>query len=237
MQVLAPPLSHTIIPHDLMEVYRDIQKRKTKHNWKNISEEKLWHELVFCILSANVSYELVNSTMSYLIKNHFLDYEWLISNEKSANIIHHKMSESNFLPRKKDGELRKYRYPKRSLYIVESAKRIYSKNNSLKQILSHSTSDFELRNELTSLILGIGLKESSHFLRNVGFSNKLAIIDIHVFDFCREFLQLSLPSKSVNSSKQYFHLEEILQNFSLYHRLNLDTFDLAIWYYMRQKYQ
>ena len=238
MQILAPQLNRTIIPHDLMQLYYDIKKEnRHRGNWKTISEEELWKELIFCVLSANVSFELVESVVNSLTINNYLNFDWLIQNKKSVKILHQHLSTPNFLPKKKDGTLRKYRYPKRSSYIVNSAKQIYKNNHSLKEILSSTSSDFELRNNLAMMIPGIGLKESSHFLRNVGFSKSLAIIDVHIYDFCRDFLQLNLPGKAIASQKQYIILETILQDFSSYHNLDLAIFDLAVWHYMRQKFR
>ena len=38
----------------------------------------------------------------------------------------------------------------------------------------------ELRNELAKEVKGYGLKEASHFLRNIGFGQKIAILDRHI---------------------------------------------------------
>ncbi|MCK4265146.1 hypothetical protein KAW80_02185 [Candidatus Babeliales bacterium] len=60
-------------------------------------------------------------------------------------------------------------------------------------------------------IKGIGYKEASHFLRNVGY-NDVAIIDRHVLRFLkREKLIQEIPKTT--TPKKYLAFEKILSGF------------------------
>lgn len=238
MQALSSQVHDSIIPLDVMRIYDDLRiKTRHREHWKQVREERLWKELVFCILSANVSYELVKSTVDVLDRRKLLDAYWLINVRNSAQILSEELGKPLFEPIKKDGGGRKYRYPRRGQKIVEAARIIYIKNMSIKNMLEKAKSDTLLRNNLAETIPGLGFKEASHFLRNIGFSNSLAIIDIHILDFISQYLNVDLKKRSVATTKQYIIFEKILQNFSEYHGLNLAIFDLAIWFYMRDNFQ
>lgn len=199
------------------------------------SEEQLWKELCFCILSGNVAFELAKSVVDVLTERGYLDYRWMKEDSKSRITLFHELDKPNFDPRKKNGELRKYRYPrKRSAEIVRAAKTIYNDDNSIKNVLSGSSSDLDARNFFVNQISGLGIKEASHFLRNIGFTSSLAIIDVHVLSFLKEFSLVDFDANSL-TSQRYLRLEKTLRNFADYHGLNLAIFDLAVWHYMRNR--
>ncbi|MCH7561595.1 MAG: hypothetical protein IIC67_09585 [Thaumarchaeota archaeon] len=199
-----------------------------------MSETDIWNELCFCIFSDNVNYDLAKSTLSHLTKNNFINPLWLCSKRNSLSILKNELSKSIYLPKKKDGTLRKYRYPeKRAKQIVQNSKFVYREHNGLKQILSCFENPVETREYLVQNISGIGIKEASHFLRNIGYCDSLAIIDVHVLNFLKQnhFVnQLDVPYLT---ESRYERLEIILQNLAEFHGLDLGILDLAIWHYMR----
>ena len=201
-------------------------------NWEQISERNLWKELCFCILSANVNYELAISALQILWKNNFLDSEWLLSSSQTTAILQNELNCPQFYPRTKNGKTRKYRYPqKRSKALWDAARIIYSQG-SLKKILLNSHDSLSTRKYLYDTIPGLGIKEASHFLRNIGYSNDLAIIDIHVLSFLAK-MNLISNFEGVLTLRRYYVLEQILCDLTSFHNLELGLFDLAIWNYMR----
>lgn len=237
-QVISSQIQSTLIPHDIMEVYNELSiSTKNREYWQNVSEYRLWKELVFCILSANVPYELATSAVDVLNQKGMLKPFWLANMKKSENVLAKELSKPIFKPIRIDGLGRKYRYPNtRARSIVGASKIIYNDNRSIKNILKNTESDVDTRNHLAKLVPGLGLKEASHFLRNVGFSNSLAVIDVHMLDFMSEFLEINLRKRSISNVVDYTTMENILQNFCMYHGLNLAIFDLAVWFYMRDNY-
>jgi N-glycosylase/DNA lyase len=71
------------------------------------------------------------------------------------------------------------------------------------------------------------MKESSHFLRNIGYKN-LAIIDFHVLDLLEEYQIITRPKTM--TKKQYLEIEEILLNIANQLNVNLAELDLYLWY-------
>ena len=236
LQISLTPIRDSFLDPEILEIYYDIEHKQTwKNNWNKLNENKIWKELCFCLLSGNVAYELVQSVIIVLGKKGYLDYNWILEEKQSKELIYDLFSNPNFEPKKKDGSLRKYRYPKkRSEEIVRAAKILYS-DSSLKNILENTTSDIDMRNFLANTVPGIGIKESSHFLRNIGYSNNLAIIDIHVLNFLKLNRFVDPLDRSSLTPTKYEKLESILQNLADFHGLDLGILDLAIWHFMRNR--
>jgi thermostable 8-oxoguanine DNA glycosylase len=77
------------------------------------------------------------------------------------------------------------------------------------------------------------LKEASHFLRDVRFSDSLAIIDSHVADYIR--MNFSKVQKVDHfTHRAYLELERLIQNVATSHNLSLGVLDMAIWEWMRR---
>ena len=237
LQVLTTSqINDTFLPNRILKEYDELADRFDESiRWNYISEEKLWRELCFCILSGNVSFELAKSVVEVTTEKGYLDYKWIKENKKAATILFHELDKPNFEPLKKNGELRKYRFPKKRAFEITKAAKIIYFENSLKKFLREYDSGIQLRNFLIKLIPGLGIKEASHFLRNVGFAEPLAIIDVHVLAFLKELSLVDFDGRSSLTHKRYLKLEKILRNLADYHGLNLSILDLAIWNYMRNR--
>jgi len=76
-------------------------------------------------------------------------------------------------------------------------------------------------------VLGMGYKESSHFLRNIG-KRDLAIIDRHILKgLLRCGVLKSLPKTL--SRKTYLEIEKQFQKFSEEINIPMDELDLLFW--------
>lgn len=86
----------------------------------------------------------------------------------------------------------------------------------------------ELRNWLAKNVNGYGLKEASHFLRNIGKSNnKIAILDRHIL---RNLHQVGLINEQkVKSQKDYLKIEKVFLNYALSINIQPDELDLLWW--------
>jgi N-glycosylase/DNA lyase len=78
-------------------------------------------------------------------------------------------------------------------------------------------------------IKGLGYKEASHFLRNIGFEG-YAILDIHVVRLLHE-LGILPEAKRPANRKQYVFMEEKMREFSKDIKIGMDELDLALWSY------
>jgi N-glycosylase/DNA lyase len=99
----------------------------------------------------------------------------------------------------------------------------------LKRILSGFPDVFSRRDWLVANIRGMGYKEGSHFLRNIGMGENLAILDRHVFT---HMLRLEIiPEKPASlSPKRYLELEEKLRQFARKAEIPLAHLDILFWY-------
>jgi N-glycosylase/DNA lyase len=169
----------------------------------NVSSSEIFKELCFCILTANF-----NAERSMKIQMEMGD-EFLTLPE--------------FDLAKKLRELG-HRYPNaRAGYIVDARKY----KNLMKDIVKTFNDDNELREWLVKNVKGIGYKEASHFLRNIGYVN-FAIIDFHIMDVLTKHKVIEKPK--VLTKRKYLEIEELLRKIARRANLNLAELDLYLWY-------
>jgi N-glycosylase/DNA lyase len=98
----------------------------------------------------------------------------------------------------------------------------------IAQRLSEPASAFDQRDWLVTHIMGLGYKEATHFLRNIGKNNGLAILDRHIL---RSLKRLGVVDSIPNSlgKKQYLEIEQQFKMFANDIGIALDELDLAFW--------
>ena len=98
----------------------------------------------------------------------------------------------------------------------------------LKKLDSKLDSDsVKAREFLVKNIKGIGYKEASHFLRNIGYKN-LCIVDRHVINLMHElkvFKDNSVPS----TPKKYLDMEQQIKDYAKAYDYDVDELDLVLW--------
>ena len=187
-----------------LKISREVNKKlkEFKKNF-NIKPEQKFIELCFCILVANTSIEKTLAIWREVFKN----FIYFSENQLAKEL-------------KKLG----YRfYNKRANYIVSARKFIREIDSIVK-----TKKDFGIRGWLVENIKGIGLKESSHFLRNLGFEN-FAIVDRHVLKILKEREVIDKIPKTL-TKKRYLEIEEKLKNIAKSLSLNLAELDLYLFY-------
>ena len=179
--------------------------------WRKGSDARLWEELAFCIFTAGASARMgLNSVDA--IRSLLLDGE---SEEMTAAL-------------KKAGA---HRFPvARPRYIVTT--RSYLRANfgmKLRKRLRGFSDPFERRDWLAQekQIKGLGYKESSHFLRNIGVRGH-AILDKHVMR-CLSEVGVVDSAKPPSTRKQYLDVEQKFLWFAKDIRVNCDELDLVLW--------
>jgi len=164
---------------------------------------EIFKELCFCILTANFSAEK-SIEIQRIIGDGFITLPENELEEKLRSLGH--------------------RYPTlRARYIVEARKFIHQ----LDSILKSSPNEKDLRKWLTRNIKGIGYKEASHFLRNIGFMN-LAIIDFHIVNLLLKYGLIDKPKTLTR--RRYMDIERILSEVAEKTGLRLGELDLYLWY-------
>ncbi len=140
-------VSNTIVPQPILDLYYHIEKKFVKQNsWKNLLEKDLWFELCFCILSSNVSFEQAKSATVHLNNKHFLEPYWIMENLNSLDTIASELSKPICLPKKKNGMLRKYRFPNvRAKNIVVASGGFQANVSWLKEYWGEAADNFIIR--------------------------------------------------------------------------------------------
>lgn len=169
--------------------------------------EKIFSELCFCIMTANFNAERAIKIQDTIGRG-FLTLPEKKLSQKLRELGH--------------------RYPNtRAAYIVEARKTIKPLRVALK-----SLSGEELREWVVKNIKGLGMKEASHFLRNIGYKN-YAIIDFHIIDVLVEHGLVKTPKTL--SKKRYIEIENLLRKMAKKLNLSLAELDLYLWYMETEK--
>jgi N-glycosylase/DNA lyase len=85
----------------------------------------------------------------------------------------------------------------------------------------------EKREYLVKNVKGLGLKEASHFLRNIGHNN-LAILDRHILKNLHKLGVIEEVPRSL-TKKAYLDIEEKFKRFSKKIGITMDELDLLFW--------
>jgi len=196
-------LSEKVLELKRGEVRRLIDARiKEFRDCGKKSDDELFVELCFCITTANCSAERCI----------------MIQREIGSGFL--------ALPERRLATRLKalgYRFHNRSVYLVEARKH----KDSLKDRVERSRDEKELRTYLVRNVKGLGYKEASHFLRNVGYTD-LAIIDFHIIDLLEKWGLIDAPKAM--TKRKYLEIEEVLRELGRKTGLNLAELDLYLWY-------
>ena len=139
---------------------------------------ELRDELLFCLLGGfGVTYEHSRSAAAIISNMDPFSEDW--RDEELFEEIVQALMQPQFEPRRLDGTLRRYRFPRSKASVIVSARRWLLENAMLVERLRTIPSSKE-RRELICDCPGIGLKTASWVLRNLGLGAHLAIIDTHV---------------------------------------------------------
>ncbi len=117
------------------------------------------------------------------------------------------------------------RFHKTKARLLVAMKQQYS---AILQKISNGDSAFEKREWLAENVKGIGYKESTHFLRNVGLSGGLAILDRHILKNLKKHGVIRSLPKTL-TKKKYLALEGRFQRFAENIGIPIDELDLLFW--------
>jgi N-glycosylase/DNA lyase len=142
------------------------------------AEPEMRRELLFCLLGGHgVSYETSCSALRLVDK---LDvFAPAHERETLRARLEGLLDEPRFEPTRKDGSLRRYRFPRRKTELICRARDWVLDAGALVEHLAARTCERDRRAWLVGCP-GVGLKSASWLLRNTGWAHELAILDVHV---------------------------------------------------------
>lgn len=177
---------------------------------RDADDERLFEELVYCIFTAGASARMgINSVER--VRRHL----GRCSQHRLAGLL-----------------TGAHRFPNaRSKYVVQTRKYLLDDCGlRLRDKLSSFGSDAEARRDFFAAnpgIIGIGYKEASHYLRNIGFTG-YAILDKHILNTLHEFGVVDSP-KPPATKKKYLEVEEDMRKFAAEIKIDFDELDLLLW--------
>jgi N-glycosylase/DNA lyase len=177
--------------------------------WQAENDERLWEEMVFCFFTGGCSARMGLRSIEAV--------RHLLLNGNQAELAH---------------ALRgKHRYPNaRSGYIVASRDFLQEHCGlQLRRKLESFDNHLERRDWLVKekRIKGLGYKEASHFLRNIGLKG-YAILDKHILRSLAE-LEIIDDPKPPNTRAKYLMIEEKLKDLANLTEIDFDELDLVLW--------
>lgn len=170
-------------------------------------EKDIFAELCFCLLTPQSKAKLCWSAI-----------ERLVSSKKLYN--------GNFYDIQK--ELVGVRFKNNKSRYILSARERFSKKGIKEVINSFGKDIFALREYLVKNVKGLGYKEASHFLRNIGYGRDLAILDRHILKNLKKYSVIKNLPMSLTSNR-YLEIEEKMRKFARKIKIPMDELDLLFW--------
>lgn len=215
------------------------QHERSDTSWLDLSEEKLWHMLVSCILGSRVTTESAEAFTERVRLKGLLEIPDILRNaeriERELVITLSRPFRSGLSHQSAGG---RYRYPRsRSRYIIATAQTLYGEDGSgLKNLLASAQDEYHARRLVERKATGVGYKQASLFLRNASYARNLAILDSHVLKFMTLVGLLDCfasDPRSGFSPGQYSKVESRLFAYAMENGVSLSSLDLAVWIVMR----
>jgi N-glycosylase/DNA lyase len=178
--------------------------------WKKGTTKEIFAELAFCILTPQANGKACWLTVENMIAKGVLF-------EGARSQIVKELNCARFIQKK-------------ATYIVEAREKFLCDNRAtLKSVIDKIGNGHEAREWLVNNVKGVGYKEASHFLRNIGFEQNLAILDRHII----KNLQLFGVIKEIPDSLpkgRYFDIEKKMMEFSKAIQIPMSYLDMVIWH-------
>jgi N-glycosylase/DNA lyase len=167
-------------------------------------DDRWFEELVFCLLTANYSARGALTCIAALNEGDTIGEGSL---EQLRTCLEHR-----------------HRFPSKRAEFIHKAR---AHRGDLKRIITSQLSSHVARDWLVENITGLGMKEASHFLRNVGYLD-LAIIDKHILTHMLEQGIIEERPKTL-TRKKYLEYEAILTRVAGRLGMPLGMMDLYLW--------
>jgi N-glycosylase/DNA lyase len=173
-------------------------------------DERIFSELAFCFCTPQSKAKSCWDAVSFLQESGLL---YSGSQEEIRRSLHRRVRFHN----------------NKSGYILH-ARGLFTEKGKLavKKMLLDKGTPFEIREWLVSNLKGMGYKEASHFLRNVGLGKDLAILDRHILKNLQKHGAIKEIPRTL-TPKKYKEIESQMLKFSASIGIPMDELDLLFW--------
>jgi len=192
----------------LQEDYKKMKPsiRRRLEDFHSIPPEKYFYELVYCFMTPQSS--AVNSAKAQSV---LMEYDFQNAELDPEPLLH-----------QKDYYIR---FHKTKARLLVAMKKQYGE---ILRRVTNGDPAFEKRSWLAENVMGLGYKEATHFLRNVGLNDGLAILDRHILKNLKKFGAIRSLPKTL-TKKKYLSIERSFQKFAGEIGIPIDELDLLFW--------
>ena len=175
-----------------------------------LGDERLFEELCFCLLAVQSKAHSADAALRDLVHDGLL---WTGRERQIATYLRHRTRFHNH----------------KAAYIVRARERFFSVDGApLSRSLGSTPSPQEARAWLVREVDGLGWKEASHFLRNIGRGEDLAILDRHILRNLAWHGVLGRPPESL-TLRRYLAIEGRMLRFADDVGISMASLDLVFW--------
>ena len=196
------------LPEPWKHIYSERREaiRVRLNDYSSVPKDEHFYELLFCVLTPQSSARNADATIKKLKAERF--------RETGFDPTHILRDPSHYI-----------RFHNTKAKRLLAIRDIFPDLESI--LYAEYPTNIHLRNTLRVAVPGFGLKESSHFLRNIGFRD-LAILDRHIL---KHLIQLRIISRIPTSltDKKYFTIEKKWKKYATSIGISIDELDLLFW--------
>jgi N-glycosylase/DNA lyase len=185
--------------------------REFRHVWQTASDARLWEEMVFCIFTAGASAKMGLRSVEAL-------RPLLQSGAQQEMTRALVAAGAHRFPNARPGYVIVTRDYLRESCSMRLRERLLSFRDSIAR------RDWLAKDPR---VKGLGYKEASHFLRNVGFKG-YGILDMHIVRSLYELNVIDSPKPPTTRGK-YLDTEDRMRQFADTSGINFDELDLLLW--------
>jgi N-glycosylase/DNA lyase len=185
--------------------------REFRRVWQTASDGRLWEEMVYCIFTAGASAKMGLRSVEALRP--------LLESGAQREMTRALIAAGA------------HRFPNaRPAYVIVTRDYLQqSFSMRLRERLASFDNPAERRDWLANdpRVKGLGYKEASHYLRNIGFQG-YGILDKHIVRCLFELGVIDSP-KPPTARRGYLETEQRMQEFAADARIDFDELDLLLW--------
>ena len=199
----------------LKAVYRQIKPdivsrlKEFRGIYRSRDLTKIQHEMMFCILTPQSKAKVCWSCIEELTDSEDVD-------SISKNKLREYIKPVRF-------------YNNKTEHMYELLEKIKSGEIDIEEMIYSNMDILERRDMIVESVKGYGYKEASHFLRNIGLGEDIAILDRHILRNLTRHGIIKKTPKAI-SRKKYLEMEKRMSDLSGDIHIPIAHLDILFWY-------
>lgn len=195
------------LPLELFEFYNTNKEEiiAKLQEFKAISEENYFYEMVYCLCTP-----MSRAENALKVQQIFEEINFYQKPINPSSILRNPRNYIRF-------------HNQKAKYILNN----HSNFDEIKKIIKLEIDIFKKRELLAKKVNGFGMKEASHFLRNIGYFG-LPILDRHILRTMKRFGAI-VDIPIIMNKKNYEILERLYIDLCNYNKFSVEELDLVLW--------